>query len=54
MMAYDYEKIAFLRKQMAAKMKKLNAEKDYYERQRLKIEIKILDLKIDLERIVKK
>ena len=52
-MAYDYEKISYLRKQMSAKMKKLAIEKDYYAKQRLRIEIKILDLKIDLERIDK-
>lgn len=52
-MAYDYEKIACLKKQMAAKMKQLGTEKDYNGRQRLRIEIKILDLKIDLERLSK-
>ena len=52
-MAYDYEKIAYLRKQMSAKMKQLNTEKDYNKKQRLRIEVKILDLKIELERLGK-
>ena len=52
-MAYDYEKIGCLRKQISAKMKQLSTEKDYSKKQRLRIEVKILDLKIELERLGK-
>lgn len=50
-MNYDYEKIACLRKQMAEKRKLLTGEKDYDKRKRLEMEIKILDLKIMIEKI---
>jgi len=50
-MKYDYEKMECLRKERSIKYKEMWLEKDNYKKRKLQLEIKILDLKMAIEKM---
>jgi len=50
-MKYDYEKLECLRKERSKKYKEMWLEKDRYKKARLQFEIKILDIRIAMEKM---
>jgi hypothetical protein len=50
-MKYDYEKIVCLNKQKQELTKKMWQEKDYKKKKAIEYKVKILDLKIAIERL---
>lgn len=50
-MKYDYEKMAQLRKQRWQLYKDMLQEKDYKKKKRLEFKVKILDIKMAIERL---
>lgn len=50
-MQYDYEKLEGLNKERSRKYREMWIERDYYKKRKLQLEVKILDLKIAIEKM---
>ncbi len=50
-MKYDYEKMNYLRKKRAGLVRKKLVEQDYKKRKKFEFEIKMLDIKMAMERL---
>jgi hypothetical protein len=50
-MGYDYEKVVCLTRQKMDLMKKMWQEKDYKKRKTLEYRVKIMDMKIAIEKL---
>ena len=50
-MEYDYEKMSCLRKRRSELYKKMISEKEFKKRRKLELAIKIIDLKMEIEKL---
>lgn len=50
-MKYDYEKVKCLKKKKVDLYRKMWAEKEYKKKRRLELEIKIIDFKVEIEKL---